>query len=549
MGVLSYEKRKPLEDSTSAAYTRAAEAVGSRQALGDYGGHFARLVILGASFAAGWLLSHFSAHRPYFGFLIITGVILVCIGLVLGPRTQRTSTRIAVPLFDLAWIMFAMYLTDGLSSFLLPLLYVIVAAAAVRGNRWEMGTTIAGAITGIFILASTRATGPNLALGVAQATLLAAGALAVRLTATVSENESEQSDTDQLYSALISSTSDAVFALNPDDWTVREANPAAEKIWGNAPGDLIGRPLDKVLVLRDHAFPQACRDKLAQHEAVRDAVTYAHGREGEPLVLRVNLLPAPADGAAGVLYALIEVTEEQVATHPATPLRRDDFSVNYIPSLTHELNNHLAAIRLSAELAATTGRAPNYEEMQQQVDHCQEVLQTVVLQILRASAPVQTPDETPTSDLRVVVERCLLLTRPQVLTNGIQLQVNLPAELPPVAGFTYELQEALVRVLIHSVKAMANQEPPRTLSLSVMPRGHELELLIIDTSEGFSSRELSVLNGRYTAVSRAEDRNWEVVRDAICRFGGLVAASNGLNGGMRLKINLPTVAPVVEVSA
>jgi hypothetical protein len=148
-----------------------------------------------------------------------------------------------------------------------------------------------------------------------------------------------------------------------------------------------------------------------------------------------------------------------------------------------------------------------------------------------------------------VVERCLLLTRPQVLTNGIQLQVSLPLELPQVTGFGYELQEALIRVLIHSIKAMAGQEPPRTLSMSAMQHDRALELLIIDTSQGLNSRELTVLNGRYTAISRAEDRNWEVVRDAVCRFGGSVQASNGLNGGMRLKISLPAAAQVLEVPA
>lgn len=552
MGVLSYENSNSLENSVSAASSRSAGAAGTRHALGDYGGHFARLLVLLGSFFAGWLLNHLSAVRPYFGFLVVTGVILVCIGLVLGPQTKRASTRVAVSLFDLGWIMFAMYLTDGLSSFLLPLLYVVVAAAAVRGNRWEMGTTVAGAITGIFILASTNATGANLSLGVAQATLLAAGALAVRLTATAGATDTtETRDTDKLYEALLSTTSDAIFSLDPDDWTIREANPAATRLFGAAGdgGDLVGSSLEKVLAFRDHAFPQTCREKLAKQEEVRDAVTFGQGGQGETLVLRFNLLPALSVEGFSSVQAIVEITQEQAAIRPAAPPRRDDFSVNYIPSLTHELNNHLAAIRLSAELAATTGRAPDYEQMQQQVDHCQDVLQTVVLQILRASVPVQATGETPASDLRTVIERCLLLTRPQVLTNGIQLQVNLPAELPAVAGFTYELQEALVRVLIQSVKAMAVQEPPRTLSLSVMPHEHELELLIVDTSGGLNSRELTVTNGRYTAVSRAEDRNWEVVRDAVCRFGGLIHASNGLNGGMRLKINLPLIAQAQEASA
>jgi nitrogen-specific signal transduction histidine kinase len=517
--------------------------------LDDYGGHVARLLVLFACFAGGWLLNHIAAGRPYFGLLLLTGVILVCIGLVLGPGPHRASTRVAVALFDLAWIMFAMYLTDGLSSFLLPLLYIVVATAAMRGRSWEIGTTVAGAITGIFILANTNVTGTSLTMAVAQSTLLAAGALAVRLSASARGVQSAIDENQALYESLLEMTSDAVFSLEPETWCILEANPAAIALFGGSPdSDFRGRPLPEVLRFKDHSFPQTCRQKLNLGEEVRDAVTYARNHDGEELVLRFSLTPGPeSDGA--VLQAVVEIADEQEVVVRPAPLPRDDFSVNYIPSLTHELNNHLAAIRLAAELAATTGRPPDLEEIQQQVDHCQDVLQTVVLQILRAAAPVGATDKTPSCDLRVVVERCLLLTRPQVLTSGIHFEVDLPPDLPSVAGFAHELQEALVRVVIRSVKMMAAQEAPRQLSITVAPQSRTVDLLLSDSTEGLGARELAVVNGRTAGVSRAEDRGWEVVRDATCRFGGTVQASNGLNGGMRLKITLPVIREQVTATA
>ncbi|MHB8994298.1 MAG: PAS domain-containing protein [Armatimonadota bacterium] len=517
--------------------------------LADYGGHMARLLVLFACFAGGWLLNHIAAGRPYFGLLLLTGVITVCIGLVLGPGPHKASTRLAVALFDLAWIMFAMYLTDGLSSFLLPLLYIVVATAAMRGRSWEIGTTVAGAITGVFILASTNVTGTSLMMAVAQSTLLAAGALAVRLSASARGLQSATNENHALYESLLQMTSDAVFSLDPETWEITEANPAAAALFGGAAGrDLRGRPLPEIIRFKDHSFPQACRHKLNQGEEVRDAVTYARNSDGEDLMLRFSLSPG-GDGDGAAVQAMVEIAEEQdVVVRPA-PLPRDDFSVNYIPSLTHELNNHLAAIRLAAELAAATGRPPDLEEIQRQVDHCQDVLQTVVLQILRAAAPVAVNGETPSCDLRVVVERCLLLTRPQILTSGIHFEVDLPPDLPSVAGFAHELQEALVRVVIRSVKMMALQEAPRQLTITVASQSRAVELLFTDSTEGLGTRELAVINGRMAGVARAEDRGWEVVRDATCRFGGTVQASNGLNGGMRLKITLPVIREQVTATA
>ncbi|MEI6500671.1 MAG: PAS domain-containing sensor histidine kinase [Armatimonadota bacterium] len=518
------------------------------KAKGDYTPQFARLVVLVAAFAVGWLLNHFSSGKPYFALLALAGVVLVCVGLVLGPRSQRASARAAVPLFDLAWIMFAMYLTEGLSSALLPLLYIIVAVVAMRGNNWEIGTTVAGAITGIFILASTRVTGSSFALAVAQSTLLAAAALAVRLIAASGGSELEVRKSQVFYRSLLQNTSDAVFTLNPVDWVILEANPAAGDIVASeSVDDIIGQPLDKVIHFQDHAFPGVCRAALSRAREVHNAVTYVQAHDGRRLMMRVNLM-ASADQDADTIQAVMEIAgDEEVATQ-VQPLRRDDFSVNYIPSLTHELNNHLAAIRLSAELAATTGATPDFGEMQRQVDHCQEVLQTVVLQILRAATPVSTTGKTPVSDLHTVVERCLLLTRPQVLTGGVQLQVDVPAALPSVLGFDHELQEALIRILIRSVKSMSHQDPPRLLTLRVTPKSHEVEISLTDSAEGLTSRELTVANGRFAAVSRAEDRTWEIVREASCRFGGSVSASNGLNGGMRVRISLPIMVEEVGVA-
>lgn len=74
------------------------------EARPEANGYLARLVLLLVTLGAGWLLNYFADGKPYFGFMVLGGVMLVCVGLVLGPSMQRTSTRVATPLFDLAWI-------------------------------------------------------------------------------------------------------------------------------------------------------------------------------------------------------------------------------------------------------------------------------------------------------------------------------------------------------------------------------------------------------------------------------------------------------------
>lgn len=515
---------------------------------GDYSGHFARLILLAATFGAGYVLNLFAGERPYFGFLVISGVVLVCIGLVLGPSPRVRSARIAVPLFDLAWITFAMYLTDGASSIILPLLYIVVAMACMRGARWEVGMTLAGAITAIFVLASTSETGEALQLAVANATLLAAGALAIRLAVKDALPVAVEQPNESLYEALVEKTSDAVFSLQPDNWHIIEANPAAQALFGGEELSLAARPLDETIDFSDRAFMRTCRRLLEDGQPVVDAITHATGCRQEKLTLRCNLFKVGAGTPEEFIQAIIEVIEEPEALEKTQAALRDDFSLNYIPSLTHELNNHLAAIRLSAELAATTGRMPNFDHLQQQVDRCQDVLQTVVLQMLRSAAPVATAEKAPEADLRIVMERVLLLTRAQILTSSIHLQVDVPDRIPPVVGFAHELQEAFIRIIIQSIRGMASDDKARTLQLSVIPRSRTVDVLFVDENSGLGARELALIAGKTIAVSRSGDRTWEVVRDAACRFGGDIRADNGLHGGLRLRITLPVYAEQQEVA-
>lgn len=517
-----------------------------------YGRYLARLVVLVAAFAAGVTLNYLSAGHPYFVFVVLGGVLLACVSVVALPRSPLGAVRLTVPLFDLAWIMFAMYLTAGLQSVLLPLLYIIVAVAAMRGDRWEAGTTLAGALTGIFVLAGTHQSGANLSLAAAQATLLAAGALAVRLVASADQTQTApalDADTRTLYESLLQATSDAVINLDPENWSIADANPAAVALLnGEATTDqLLGRPLDEVLHFGEAAFLRACKRQLKENDYVRGATTQARTSDGRELTLVFNLTPARVDDELAFIQAVISVTSEDLLRSGATGWLGADFATHYIPSLTHELNNHLAAIRLSAELAETTGRTPDFVAIQSQVDHCQEVLQTVVMQILRAGAPERSGATTPTSELRQVIEHALLLTRPQVLTSGVQLQLRVTeGDLPVVKGFNYELQEALVRLILYSVQAMSDREHPRVLTLAAEEREGVAEVTLTDLGPGLKWNELAAINGHGVPTPRAEQRVWNLVREGVTRFGGSLTASNGLNGGARFKITLPIAETEVK---
>jgi len=354
------------------------------------------------------------------------------------------------------------------------------------------------------------------------------------------ERKKAVSATERLYEALLQRTSDAVLTVDLETWRIKEANPAALTLLNGHGSRLVDQGLNTVIHFKDRSFLEACRARLEAEEVVSDAVTYGYTRDGRELVLRFNLALVKEKCEAAFVQAVVNVVEEgQLLEDKTRPSPPDDFAVKYIPCLTHELNNHLAAVRLTTELAAATGKMPDFAQMQLHIDQCQEVLQAVILQILRLAAPVHTPAETPRSDLQHVIEHALLFTRPQVMTSSVQLELDLPSDLPYVTGFTFELQEALVRLILYSAKAMREHEPPRALSIRVEAGPEEVRVTMTDTGPGLTWRQTAAVNGRQTPGSSPEDRVWEIVREGLCRFGGSIQASNGLNGGARFSIGLP----------
>ncbi len=520
--------------------------------------YLARLLLLAATFVAAVLLNQLVDSGLYLSFVILGGLLFTALGLFLAPEAKQRSIRLAIFLIDLSWISLAIYFTRSatqeLNSFVFPLLYIIVALAAMRGDRWDAGIVLAGATLALFLLAFTVSSGTAFAEVAAQVTLLGAATLAVRLVNRAAVICAPPEPTIKLYEWLEEKTSSPVLILQREDWRIVRANPAAKTWLGNSPETpLEGQSLTELLQFSEQSFLSVCQETLEQQQPVTDAYAQVRDPQGHDITVRCHMLPLPStydasvNGSEKLVQAIFEIVPPEEQELAPSSLRSVEFALNYLPSLTHELNNHLAAIRLSAELAATTGKLPDFEVMQQQVDHCQNVLQTIILQILRMAAPRGAAARPAKVDLREVVERALLLTRPQVLANGLQVQLDIPEAVPPIKGLAYELQEAIVRIILQAVARVSkDKDAPRMLNIAIKPREQTVDLIISDWGTPLSMREKAVLSGKLVDVSRFEDHPWEAVREMFTRFGGEVQASDGLQGGLRIHVSLPIFASAEE---
>jgi PAS domain S-box-containing protein len=104
---------------------------------------------------------------------------------------------------------------------------------------------------------------------------------------------------EQIADALLSTRSDAVIAADRDN-IIRFWNPGAERIFGHAAGDAIGRSLDLII-------PERLRQR--HHDGFRHTMATGQSRYGEGEMLSVPALRA--DGATiSVEFTIVPLKSE-----------------------------------------------------------------------------------------------------------------------------------------------------------------------------------------------------------------------------------------------
>jgi signal transduction histidine kinase len=337
-----------------------------------------RLILLAAAYVVGGVLSAAAPGAPSFAVLT-----LLAIGMLVWAALRRPKEAFAggfVVLLDLAWVMFALYFTGGLASPLVPLLYAVVALAGLRANKPDGWIALGGATVGIFTIAYAWQHGDPAALRAAagQAALLGAVTLAVRMYMGWSRAARlRAAATARMYRDLLGHVQDFVIATDTS-WRVIEANASARSAFelSRAGASPTAPALAEVL----HPLnPVACESMMAAvacGQRVMGVMLDVIDAQGEHRVLDCTAVPFGCSGGlSGTHVILRDVTAAEShrrnLARPGSQASIDEM----VGTITHELNNPLAAIRLNAELAMFVSELPELNDIMAQVDRCKRVIQ------------------------------------------------------------------------------------------------------------------------------------------------------------------------------
>jgi len=296
-----------------------------------------------------------------------------------------------------------------------------------------------------------------------------------RRAATAIENARLYRETEERAQAVrvLATIGDGVFLLDRSG-RIRLWNNAAERITGVSEQEALGRPAAETV-------PNWAR--------VAPRVPVAHA--GEPA--RAESVPLEVDGRElwismsavgyedGTVYAFRDLTEER-----ALETMRQDI----VSTVSHELRTPLAAIYG----AALTLRRGDIDLEQDLRDKLLEIVAEESARLSEIVNDLLLASQLDTGTLRANIQECDPLEIAQLeldaarvhLPENVELVLEAPEELPPVAADAGQLRQVLSNLIENAVKYSPKGG---TITVALRPSHHHVRFAVADRGLGIPSSE------------------------------------------------------------
>jgi len=224
--------------------------------------------------------------------------------------------------------------------------------------------------------------------------------------------------------------------------------------------------------------------------------------------------------------------------------------------VAHEVNNPLSGILTYAKLlrkwiaSGQTEREKHDEAMQcleliaSESRRCGDLIKNLLT--LSRSAPMNLQ----ATDLNSVVQRALMLVRPQLESVGIELQLNLAKDLPMVQCDAAQIEQVLIALTINAKDAM-----PRGGNLWLETRlssdERDIEIKVRDDGTGIAPDLLPHIFEPFLTTKESEHGvglGLAIARGIVERHNGRIAVDSELGKGTTFVIALPNQVSTASVS-
>lgn len=225
--------------------------------------------------------------------------------------------------------------------------------------------------------------------------------------------------------------------------------------------------------------------------------------------------------------------------------------------VAHEVNNPLSGILTYAKLLrkwVATGRVEGdkREEAMQSLEliaaeshRCGELIKNLLT--LSRSAPMNVQ----ATDLREVIDRCLLLVRHQLELAGIELDLDLAKGLPLVPCDPTQIEQVLIALVMNAIDAMPHGGRLK-LATRLANEASHVEFEVRDDGPGIAPEILPQIFEPFVTTKesgRGVGLGLAISRGIVERHGGQIVVQSKPGQGTAFTVTLPVQAPKAVLAA
>jgi PAS domain S-box-containing protein len=212
-------------------------------------------------------------------------------------------------------------------------------------------------------------------------------------------------------------------------------------------------------------------------------------------------------------------------------------------SLAHELNQPLGAIMRNAETAELLlGRQkPDLTQLRDIIAdiHQDNARAGAVLDRIRAlvkKQPLQISEE-PLAD---IIRDVVAIVRHRVEYHQITIEIDCPAELPPVRGDRVQLQQVVLNLLINAIDAIGDRKDGSIL-IQVTQKDGLLDVRVRDNGGGLDpASAANLFTAFFTTKAHGLGMGLVIAKSIVEDHGGRIAAIHHEHDGLEIAFTLPT---------
>lgn len=210
-------------------------------------------------------------------------------------------------------------------------------------------------------------------------------------------------------------------------------------------------------------------------------------------------------------------------------------------SISHELNNPLAAIRSFSDNARQFLLKENHEKVRHNLERISDltVRMAKISQQLKHFAQRTSTHDVISSSINAVIKSTYELMQPELNVHNVTLQLRIPAQTVMAKINPIALEQVLINTITNAIHAVSGQHA-KVIELELLEQEGHIVIHIRDNGCGISHEQLNHLfEPFYTSKQNGLGLGLSISQQIMQSMKGSISAKNKESGGAQFTLTLP----------